>query len=58
MRCLLSLGAFTASQVCAVSSDAEPCSGHRADVVGAVSVLAGLLALKGVRLASINSMIL
>lgn len=33
-------------------------SGHRADVVGAVSALVGLLALEGMRVASVNSMIL
>lgn len=36
----------------------KPYSGHRADVVGAVSALAGLLALEGMRVASVNSMIL
>lgn len=36
----------------------EPYNVHRADVVGAVSALAGLLELKGMSVSSVNSMIL
>lgn len=36
----------------------KPYWGRRADVVGAASALAGLPALKGMRLATVNSMIL
>jgi len=36
----------------------KPYGGHREDVVGAVPALADLLALEGMRVAAVNSMIL
>lgn len=56
MGCLFSLNAFTASQVC--PQMLKPHNMHRADVVGAVSPLAGLLEPKGMSVSSVNSMIL
>lgn len=56
MGCLLPFNAFTASRVC--PQVPKPYSMHRADVVGAVSALAGLLELKGMSVSSVNSMIL